>query len=65
MGLLEVLTIIFVVLKLTGVINWNWFLVLLPELIAIGLYVVWISLATAIFHKAKKKIEKEWIDFDA
>ncbi|MED4883089.1 hypothetical protein [Bacillus smithii] len=41
MGLAEVLTIIFVVLKLTGVISWNWFLVLLPEIIAIGIYVLW------------------------
>lgn len=40
MGLLEVLTIVFVVLKLIGAIDWSWWLVLLPELIAIGVYAV-------------------------
>lgn len=37
MGVLEVLTIVFIVLKLTGTTDWNWWLVLLPELISIGL----------------------------
>lgn len=35
MGFTEFLTIVFIVLKLVGVINWNWFLVLLPEIIGI------------------------------
>ena len=30
LGVLEVLTIVFVVLKLTGVIAWSWWWVLLP-----------------------------------
>lgn len=34
---LHVITLIFVVLKLTGVINWTWWLVLLPSLINFGL----------------------------
>lgn len=34
MGITEVLTIIFVVLKLLGKINWSWWLVLLPEILA-------------------------------
>ena len=34
---LHVMTLIFVVLKLTGVINWTWWLVLLPSLINFGL----------------------------
>lgn len=42
MGFTEVLTIVFIVLKLIGVINWNWFLVLLPEIIAVVLYLLWI-----------------------
>jgi hypothetical protein len=33
MGGLEVLTIVFIVMKLIGVINWSWWLVLLPSLI--------------------------------
>ena len=34
---LHVITLIFVVLKLTGVINWTWWLVLLPSLVNFGL----------------------------
>lgn len=40
MGITEVLTIVFIVLKLLNVIEWNWFLVLLPEIIAIIFYVI-------------------------
>lgn len=40
MGFTEVLTIIFIVLKLFGVIDWNWFLVLLPEIIAFAFYIL-------------------------
>ena len=36
-SLLHVMTFIFVVLKLTGVINWTWWLVLLPSLVNFGL----------------------------
>lgn len=48
MGFLEVLTLVFIVLKLTGVIDWSWWLVVLPELIAVGIYIVWF-LIVAIF----------------
>ena len=40
MGFCEVLTLIFIVLKLCEVINWSWWLVVLPEIIAIGFYVI-------------------------
>lgn len=40
MGFFEVLTLVLVVLKLTGSIDWSWWLVLLPEIIAFGLYFV-------------------------
>lgn len=36
-GFSGLLTIAFVVLKLCGVINWSWWLVLLPLIISIGL----------------------------
>lgn len=39
MGFTEVLTIVFIVLKLLGVISWGWFYVLLPEIIAVALYI--------------------------
>lgn len=40
MGFLEVLTIIFIVLKLIGVIGWSWFFVLLPLIISLSFYLV-------------------------
>ena len=42
MGLCEVLTIVFVVLKLCGVIAWKWIFVLLPEIIAVAWYLIWV-----------------------
>ena len=38
MGFTELLTIVFIVLKLIGVIEWSWWLVLLPEIIAAVFY---------------------------
>lgn len=40
MGLCEVLTVVFIVLKLVGVINWSWFAVLSPIWIVILLLVI-------------------------
>lgn len=40
MGICEILTIIFVICKLLGVISWSWWLVLLPEIIAFVIYAV-------------------------
>lgn len=40
MGFTELLTLLFITLKLTHVIDWSWWTVLLPELIEIGLAVV-------------------------
>lgn len=39
-GLTSVLTLIFIVLKCVGVINWSWWWVFSPSLIAFGLWVV-------------------------
>lgn len=42
MSICEILTIIFVVCKLIGVISWSWGLVLLPEIIeVIGCILYW------------------------
>lgn len=40
LGLLEVLTIVFIVLKLCGLISWSWWLVLMPLWIELGVIVV-------------------------
>ena len=37
LGLSSILTIIFVVAKLFGIINWSWWLVFLPTIISVGL----------------------------
>lgn len=39
-GVLEVLTIVFVVLKLTGVVTWSWWIVLAPILIPLAILLV-------------------------
>ena len=44
MGICEVLTVLFVAFKLLGVIDWSWFFVLLPEIIAAAFYVIVIFL---------------------
>ena len=38
MGITELLTVAFVVLKLLGKIEWPWWQVLLPEIIAVAIY---------------------------
>ena len=54
MGFTEVLTIVFVVCKLLGIITWSWWLVLLPEIIAVVFYVIFVILAAAFgFHTWK------------
>ena len=40
LSLSSILTIIFVIAKLFGVINWSWWLVLLPSIISVGLWVL-------------------------
>lgn len=40
MELLEILLIVFVILKLVGTIDWSWWWVLSPILIPIGLLIV-------------------------
>ena len=39
-GFCGLLTIVFIVLKLCNVIDWSWWLVLLPTLISIGLLII-------------------------
>ena len=40
MGFAEILTLIFITLKLTGNVDWSWWVVFLPELVALGFYLV-------------------------
>ena len=58
MGFTEVLTIVFIVLKLLGVISWSWWLVCLPEIIAVALYLIIIIGQIVTFNKTRKEILK-------
>ena len=40
MGITELLTVAFVVLKLLGKIEWPWWQVALPEIIAVAIYII-------------------------
>lgn len=47
--LTHILTIIFVIAKILGYINWSWWLVFLPSLISLGLgLVIWLICMIAI-----------------
>ena len=52
MGLTEVLTVVFIALKLTGVIAWPWLLVLSPTLIAVALSCILLLLAAIVIKKS-------------
>lgn len=49
MGILETLTVIFIVLKLLGVIDWSWWLVWAPMYPALTLYIL--IILAAIFRR--------------
>lgn len=57
MGFTEVLTIVFVVLKLLGIINWSWWLVLLPEIIAGVVYICMVVYSIYLTSKTKREID--------
>ena len=58
MGFTEILTIIFIVLKLLGVITWAWWVCLLPEIIAGVLYVIVVVAQFVVIHKAHKRVSR-------
>jgi L-asparagine transporter-like permease len=58
MGITEILTIVFVVLKLLKVINWHWLLVLSPELLAVVVYVMIVISQIKLINRIKKDLLK-------
>lgn len=58
MGFCEVLTIVFVVLKLLGIIEWAWVLVFLPEIIA-GVFYIAIIVFQIVEHVKAYKLNRE------
>ena len=57
-GICGVLTIVFIVLKLVGVINWSWLWVLCPLWIDILLAVIVLVIITIIDKMTRKKTWK-------
>ena len=57
MDILGVLQIIFIVFKLVGVINWSWWLVLIPTWINLGitLLIILVIIIVAIIMANKRK----------
>ena len=49
LGILAVLQIVFLVLKLTGLIDWSWWLVLVPLWVDISFGLLFIILALIIY----------------
>ena len=54
MGITEVLTIIFIVLKLLGKIDWSWWVVCLPEILGLALYIL-VVIASAVHQRRISK----------
>lgn len=57
MGILEVLTIVFVVLKLVGVIAWSWWAVFIPTYVALAIYALVIGLHIALYVKETSEMK--------
>jgi MFS superfamily sulfate permease-like transporter len=58
LGFLELLTLIFIVLKLFDVIGWAWWQVLIPLYPAIILYLVFISTFIMAAFATKREVKK-------
>ena len=54
-GLTTVLTLIFFVLKCTGLIDWSWWWVFSPTLISIGLCLIGVAIYVALEAHDNKK----------
>ncbi len=64
MGITEILTLIFVVLKAFKVIDFTWVQCFIPEMIAGASYFIMLILYIVKSHRIKKTIEKEFNNFD-
>ena len=59
MNLFSMLTVVFIVLKLTDVIDWSWWLVVSPTLFTITMFIVIIVIA-AISETRRDKRFDDW-----
>ena len=61
MGILECLTLIFVVLKLLGIIDWSWWVVCIPAIVSVVFYLgilIWDIWERISFNKYVRKWRK-------
>ena len=63
MGLSEVITIIFVICKLTGVIEWSWWFVFLLEIISVVIYALVFILGWVSTIRECKNVSKQFRHF--
>ena len=54
----DLLTLVFITLKLTNVINWSWWLVLLPMYGGVFVAIVVFAIALSVMKKIENKDEK-------
>ena len=54
-GILGVLQIIFIVLKLCGLISWRWMVVLIPTWISLGCFLVGLLVLLGVFLWDERK----------
>ena len=59
MGFTELLTVVFITLKLLNVISWSWWLVLLPEIIAFALYMM-VFVLSLLDVAQTRKMRSKW-----
>lgn len=64
MGITELLTAAFIVLKLLGKIDWSWWLVLLPEIIAAAIYIMIVIASAFRCRRTFKQVDKAFRDID-
>ena len=57
LGILRVVEIVFIILKLLGIINWSWWIVLIPLWIDLGvsLLIILVIIIVAIIMANKRK----------
>lgn len=61
MGFTELLTIIFILLKVFDVVSWPWIVVFIPEMIAVVIYIILFIVHTIA---ARKMYKSMWKHFD-
>ena len=57
-GIADILLVVFVVLKLVGVINWSWWWVLSPFWIAVAIYAIVVAVIV-ILYKVDQRLTRK------